>query len=59
MLKTDDATTGKATRLAIIVNRGHTPQTFALPGPNWRCYPDNQPWDTALAPRSVSFCIEN
>jgi glycogen debranching enzyme len=59
MLKTDDATTGKATRLAIIVNRGHTPQTFALPGPNWRCYPDNQPWDTALAPRSVRFCIEN
>jgi glycogen operon protein len=59
VLKTGETTTGEATRLAIIINRSHTPESFALPGSNWCSYPKSEPWDTVIPARSVRFCIEN
>lgn len=63
VLKTTDLTTGRKTRLAILVNRSHEERVFDLPEQ------DNHGWhilteqaqsrvEIALAPRSVSFYSE-
>ncbi|MFB9947377.1 glycogen debranching protein GlgX [Rhizobium puerariae] len=58
VLRTLDRQTDLQTRLAVLVNRGHEPATFALPGWGWKRFPSRDLWNQVLPARSVLFCIE-
>ncbi|MCF6367809.1 glycogen debranching protein GlgX [Rhizobium halophilum] len=55
-LKTNDATTGRQTWVAVIFNRTPEAQPVALAG-DWLSLPDASPWESIVPPRSVTFCI--
>ncbi|MDE1157712.1 MAG: glycogen debranching protein GlgX [Neorhizobium sp.] len=58
VLATKDKETGRDTRLAFVFNRGHEPVAFALPGPAWKRYPSQEPWNRTIQARSVCIAIE-
>lgn len=58
VLRTLDNQTEKKSRIAVLFNRGHEPQDFALPGDGWTLLASIAPWSGKIAGRSVSFCIE-
>lgn len=58
VVATDDRSSGRATRLAILFNRGHEDVEFILPGTGWQDLLSNKPWTNLLPSRSVSFCLK-
>ncbi|AYD02257.1 glycogen debranching protein GlgX [Neorhizobium sp. NCHU2750] len=58
LLATNDLENGRATRLAVLFNRGRDDADFELPGMGWHEVLTNAPWAGKLDSRSVAFCIE-
>ncbi len=58
LVTTDDRSSGRSTRLAILFNRGHEDAEFILSGTGWRDLLLDKPWTNLLPSRSVSFCLQ-
>jgi len=58
VVATDDRSSGRSTRLAILFNRGHEDAEFILPGTGWQDLLSDKPWTNLLPSRCVIFCVQ-